>query len=138
MSAPCASTMTSSQKNGINGHASTLAARFAARTNTLRSNPAFVAAELKLAITEDILHRMEELHMSRSDLARLLGCSRAAITRMLDKERNLTLQTISTVAVALRCGVELRLNRRPLSTTQTKKSTSAAKTKGLPRLKIEN
>lgn len=52
-------------------------------------------------ITESVWNRMQELGMSQSDLARKLGKNRSQISRMLNVQGNMTLQTISELEEAL-------------------------------------
>ncbi len=50
---------------------------------------------------EDIWRLMEEQKVSRAELARRLGTSRAYITKLLGGNANFTLQTMTKVAMAL-------------------------------------
>ncbi|MES1241403.1 MAG: helix-turn-helix transcriptional regulator [Acidobacteriota bacterium] len=51
--------------------------------------------------TEDICRLMDEQGVSRAELARRLGTSRAYITKLLGGDANFTLQTMTRVAMAL-------------------------------------
>jgi antitoxin component HigA of HigAB toxin-antitoxin module len=51
--------------------------------------------------TEEILRVMEERGMSRADLARTLGISKASIGETLNGESNITLRKLADVAWAL-------------------------------------
>jgi len=51
--------------------------------------------------SEDIWRLMEEQKVSRAELARRLGTSRAYITKLLGGNANFTLQTMTKVAMAL-------------------------------------
>ena len=51
--------------------------------------------------SEDIWRLMEEQKVSRAELARRLGTSRAYVTKLLGGNANFTLQTMTKVAMAL-------------------------------------
>lgn len=68
------------------------------------------ATALKRVIATTLMHRMERVDMSVSELARTLGTSRAAVNRILDPlNTSLTLNTLSRVAAALGCRVKLEI-----------------------------
>ena len=81
----------------------------------LARDPEFVAEGLALTLAEDILRVMKDNEVSKSELARRMGVSRAYVSRMLDAPPNLTLLTISKVALAL----ELEPNLHLLSTAKS-------------------
>lgn len=56
-----------------------------------------------LEITDNMLKRLEELHISRTELAERLGVTKAAVTRMLGGNTNFTLKRLLAVALALDC-----------------------------------
>ena len=102
----------------------------------LAHDPEFVANGLALAIAEDVVQSMEDLGVSNAELARRMGVSRSYVTRVLDAPPNLTLLSISKVALALGLTPEVRLRRpRHASELETSFTDSAAPTKperGLP------
>lgn len=57
--------------------------------------------DLIINTTEDLLLAMESAHVTKSDLAGLLGKSRPSITQMLSGERNMTLRTLADICFAL-------------------------------------
>lgn len=65
-----------------------------------------------LEITEAVVRRMDELAMSRSELARRLGTSPAYVTKILRGSANFTLASIVKLARALECDVSVRLAPR--------------------------
>lgn len=68
------------------------------------------ATALKRVIATTLMHRMERLDISVSELARALGTSRAAVNRVLDPlNASLTLNTLSRTAAALGCRVKLEI-----------------------------
>ena len=58
-------------------------------------------------MNERICELMEQKNISRADLARKLGKSRAYITRLLNGQPNLTLKTLTQIAVALGEGIDV-------------------------------
>jgi uncharacterized protein len=67
---------------------------------------------LVLQAAETIGEAMEEAGMSRADLARVMGTSRAHVTALLNGERNMTLRTLADVTCAL--GRRVGLTLEPL------------------------
>lgn len=65
-----------------------------------------------LEITEAVVRRMNELAISRSELARRLGTSPAYVTKILRGSANFTLASIVKLARALDCDVSVRLAPR--------------------------
>ncbi len=61
----------------------------------------FWVAGAILELTEEVVRRMEEQRVSRSELARRLGTSPAYVTRLLRGNANLTLATMVRLARAL-------------------------------------
>lgn len=59
--------------------------------------------------TERISEAMEEAGISRADLARMMGTSRANVTTLLSGERNMTLRTLADLAAVLGQRVEITL-----------------------------
>jgi plasmid maintenance system antidote protein VapI len=59
--------------------------------------------------TEDICRLMDEQNVSRAELARRLGTSRAYITKLLGGNANFTLQTMVKVAMALGAAVHVHV-----------------------------
>ena len=66
------------------------------------------ATALKRLLARQIVREMEERHISKSALARMMHTSRSSVDRLLDPENpSVTLLTLESVAVAL--GKKLRL-----------------------------
>ncbi|MFZ5660927.1 MAG: helix-turn-helix domain-containing protein [Pseudomonadota bacterium] len=65
--------------------------------------------ELILGVTERIWAAMEELGVSKTQLAEALGTSKPNVTQLLNGTRNLTLRTLSDIAFALNLKVKVRL-----------------------------
>jgi plasmid maintenance system antidote protein VapI len=74
--------------------------------------------------TEDVCGLMEEQGVSRAELARRLGTSRAYITKLLDGNANFTLETMTKVAMAL--GTAVHVHLAPKDTAVRWKEVSAS------------
>jgi transcriptional regulator with XRE-family HTH domain len=61
---------------------------------------------------DELYEAMERNGLTKADLARKLGTSRANITQTFSGERNITLRTLSDLAWA--CGVRARVKVEPL------------------------
>ena len=59
--------------------------------------------------TEDVCMLMDKQGISRAELARRMGTSRAYITKLLDGNANFTLETMTKVAMALGAAVHVHL-----------------------------
>lgn len=57
--------------------------------------------EFILAVTEALANALEQSGMTQSKLAEKLGCTRGFVSQVLAGGRNLTLRTISDIALAL-------------------------------------
>ncbi len=62
---------------------------------------AYAREELVYNVTEDILVALEDLDVSKKELARRLGKSRSFVTQILSGARNMTLGSLSDICVAL-------------------------------------
>lgn len=69
----------------------------------------FWVAGAILELTEEVVRRMEEQGVSRSELARRLGTSPAYVTKLLRGNANLTLATMVRLARALESELHCRL-----------------------------
>lgn len=74
-----------------------------------RDDPDFKAEIVLLDINEQIVKAMETSGLKRSALAKRLGISRAAVTKMLDGNPNITIKTLCKVAAALGLDVNVQL-----------------------------
>jgi transcriptional regulator with XRE-family HTH domain len=75
---------------------------------TYRSDPEFIAEGFAIEVLEQAVAIMREHDVSRADLARRLGVSRAAVSQMFGRSaHNLTILTMARLASAL--GTELRI-----------------------------
>jgi transcriptional regulator with XRE-family HTH domain len=73
----------------------------------------FWAAGPIVQFTEDVCRLMEEQGISRAELARRLGTSRAYITKIMSGNASFSLNMMVKVAMAVGGVVELRVERKP-------------------------
>jgi transcriptional regulator with XRE-family HTH domain len=78
----------------------------------LLDTPEAMAEGLTLDATEALCEMMEEAKLSRADLAKKMGVSKAYITQLLSGSRNMTLQTLATAA--FHCGRKIKVQYVPL------------------------
>ncbi|MEO0075794.1 MAG: helix-turn-helix transcriptional regulator [candidate division WOR-3 bacterium] len=69
----------------------------------------FITEEVIIEFTEKIVDRMEKLNLSRTELAKKLGVSKAFITKILNGNPNLTVKTMVSIAKALECKLDIEL-----------------------------
>jgi plasmid maintenance system antidote protein VapI len=70
--------------------------------------------ESALALAQSIIQNaIIDSGISRAELARRMGCSRALVTRMLAGSHNLTIRTMARSMAA--CGFEVKFHRLKLS-----------------------
>jgi transcriptional regulator with XRE-family HTH domain len=69
--------------------------------------------EALILLNEEICAIMEEKGISRSELARRLGKTRAYVTKILNGVPNLTIETLTRISLAL--GAKLEIKMTPLS-----------------------
>jgi len=79
------------------------------QTATPEARREYEQERLVLWTTERIAELMQQAGVSRADLARLLGTSRANVTGLMSGERNMTLRTLADLCFALGYRAELRL-----------------------------
>ena len=85
-----------------------------AATDKLAHDPEYIADVLKTRFVLDILAAMRERNMSQSALARAIGKSRQYVSAILDEKEsiNFTIETMTTLALALGVDLEISLCRR--------------------------
>jgi transcriptional regulator with XRE-family HTH domain len=79
-----------------------------------------------LDFTEALWDAMEERGVTRSELARRLGTSQAYITRVLSGHANLTLKSMSKLAVALGLQLDVSLSPQQRPSTAAKRGEETA------------
>lgn len=85
-----------------------------AKTEQLRDDPDFVAHQILLDLNEQILAHMNERGLRNKDLANLLRVSRSYVSRLLDGQPNLTIRSLSAIALALGTQPTVRLEPRAI------------------------
>lgn len=79
---------------------------------------AFAREELVYNVTEDILITLEDLEISKKELAHRLGKSRSFVTQVLSGARNMTLGTLSDICFAVGAHPRVTLT---IDVTETRK-----------------
>jgi len=75
----------------------------------IENDPRFVAEELKLAFADDLVRLLEARGLKRTELAEKLGTNRGYVTRVLNTEYNLSVETMAKIALALDARISLRM-----------------------------
>ncbi len=88
---------------------------------------AYAREDLVFNVTEDLLIKMEELNISKVDLAKRLGKSKSYVTQMLSGSRNMTLSSFSDICFALGFKPEIKIPVKPVEPTTTWVSISKPK-----------
>ncbi|NLL90330.1 MAG: helix-turn-helix transcriptional regulator [Dehalococcoidales bacterium] len=76
----------------------------------LEDDPEFIAEGLSIKIVEEMLEHMKKNNINQSSLAQKLGVSRAHISKIFNAPTNMTLLTITKIAVALGVKPDINLN----------------------------
>lgn len=102
---------------------------YEAQRAEFQNDPDYWAEALKLDFAEEVGRLMEEKKVSRAELARRLGTSPAYVTKILHWTANLTLQSMSKIALALDSRVVLALTPKgaPLRTKPVRTRASAGR-----------
>ena len=77
-------------------------------------DPEFEFDLLAIDIGERMVERMEQLSMTRTELAGKIGVSKARISQILSGNDNLTLKSLVAVAGGLESRIELRLKSKEI------------------------
>ncbi len=91
---------------------STDLSRFQKMVAEAEATPAFWAEGAILEFTEALWARMEEEKVSRAELARRLGTSKAYVTKVLGGNANFTLHSLAKLALAV--GGKVRISIDPI------------------------
>ena len=87
-------------------------------------SPEYWAAAAALTFTENLNREMERQAISRAELAKRLGTSRAYVTRVMQGDVNFTLETM--VKLALAVGARIDVTLEVASTVETSASQPTA------------
>ena len=77
--------------------------------NDPKHRASIAAARLSLAFTEDLIHRMDAMGMTRAQLARAIDKSPAYVSKILNGDTNFTLETMAALAEAVDGTMHVRL-----------------------------
>jgi transcriptional regulator with XRE-family HTH domain len=98
--------------------------RFDSFVHNAENRRAFQQEKLMIDATETISRVMEEKGVTRAELAKRIGKSRAFVTQILSGNQNITLRTIADVLYVLDCQAEMRAT--PLVERRAKNRSSGA------------
>ena len=82
----------------------------------VKTSPDYWHEAAVLEFTEDLQRRMEEQDVSRAELARRMGTSRAYITRLLGGDANFTLMTMVKLSMAVGGALHVHISDRQATT----------------------
>ena len=82
----------------------------------VETSPVYWHEGAVIEFTEDLQRRMEEQDISRAELARRMGTSRAYITRLLGGDANFTLMTMVKLSMAVGGALHLHISDRQATT----------------------
>jgi len=77
----------------------------------IRSRPGYMAEHLRMNFIADCLRLMKAQGVSRAELARRMGVSRAYVTKLLNGNANITLETLAKFSLALNANLHLAVTR---------------------------
>ena len=101
---------------------------FAALYHKTNTTPKYRSEKLSVGFLSEVHLRMTAQSITKAELARRAEVSPAYITKLFNGSSNLSLETMSKLALALDCGISLHLD-----TGEQKKAVKhAAKTKARP------
>ncbi|MEC6831250.1 helix-turn-helix domain-containing protein [Photobacterium toruni] len=87
------------------------------KENTFFNNAeerAYAREDLVFNVTEDLLVMLDELNISKTELARRLGKSKSYISQILNGSRNMTLGSFSDICFALNFKPEIKIPVKPV------------------------
>jgi transcriptional regulator with XRE-family HTH domain len=90
----------------------TVAERFANLFERFEQSESYHIDAAKLEISEQIYLAMEQQSVSKAELARRLGKSRAYVTKVLQGNTNFTLESLVRIGRALDCQLDLQFSPR--------------------------
>jgi transcriptional regulator with XRE-family HTH domain len=100
--------------------------KYRERSRRLEKDPLFIAELLKLEFADDLVRLLEARGLKRTELAEKLGTNRGYVTRVLNTEYNLSVETMAKIALALDARISLRMlpreevERRPRSSAPSR------------------
>lgn len=91
---------------------------FRKKLEKFKDDTDFYAEQLILDLTERIVAVMKELDISRAELAKRLGVSKAFVTKLLNGNPNMTLRTMASIAKSLECAINIDLCPEDIKVTK--------------------
>ena len=92
----------------------------------IEKDPLFIAELMKLEFADALVRLLEARGLKRTELAEKLGTNRGYVTRVLNTEYNLSVETMAKIALALDARISLRMlpreevERRPRSSAPSR------------------
>ncbi|MDD4431544.1 MAG: helix-turn-helix transcriptional regulator [Bacteroidales bacterium] len=80
--------------------------------NKVKESIEYKVGMRELLITEQIISIMDDLNISRADLAKKLNISKAAVSKFLNNGSNITLQRAVAISEALGCDLEFNFKKK--------------------------
>lgn len=80
---------------------------------------AYAREDLVFNVTEDLLVMLEDLNVSKAELARRLGKSKSYVSQVLSGSRNMTLGSFSDICFALGFKPEIKIPVKPVEQGET-------------------
>lgn len=80
---------------------------------------AYAREDLVFNVTEDLLVMLEDLNVSKAELARRLGKSKSYVSQVLNGSRNMTLGSFSDICFALGFKPEVKIPVKPVEQVDT-------------------
>ena len=97
--------------------------KFRERSRQLDKDPLFIAELMKLEFADDLVRLLERRGLKRTELAEKLGTNRGYITRILNTEYNLSVETMAKIALALDARISVRMLPREEAESSRKPAT---------------
>lgn len=94
---------------------------------------AYAREELVFNVTEDLLVMLEDLNVSKAELAKRLGKSKSYVTQMLSGSRNMTLGSLSDICFALGFKPEIKIPVKPVEQAEKNWTPVSKLTTGKPK-----
>jgi transcriptional regulator with XRE-family HTH domain len=109
---------------------------FADELAQAKDRPTFILEGVVIDVTSQMFTRLEDLNLSRAELAERLGVSRQYVTKLLNGKPNLTLKSLVDIALALDMDITVRIGGSQASRDAVlKPAKKAAKARGNGRKK---
>jgi len=91
-----------------------------------KDDPEFRAEEILFDLTEKIYEIMEKKGINRTELARRMGVDKSYVTRLLGGPPNITIETLTKIAIALETEVKVEFGSSIINEESDQQSESPA------------